>query len=113
MHLKDKMVEQYRKKNEELLVELEYAKVSPTDAVAAELAAPMTNYRKIRSMSVDEMVDMIDGFEEVAAKGCNSKYCVCCGESGECLPPPKGMTRRDVCRAATEKWLMDVCEGEK
>ena len=75
------------------------------------LNAPMlTNYRWLRSLSVEEMADLIDNFEELLVRSCKAKYCSLAHADGTCAPVPEGMTRKEACKAATVKWLLDLHE---
>lgn len=100
---KDKRIEFAKKENEELLAEIEYAKQYFAEINVQELSKPLTNYRWIRSMDVEDMAGFVEKFEEVMASACKEKYCECCGGDGTCLLPPDGKTRKELCRAATVK----------
>ena len=60
----------------------------------------MTNYEKIQSMSVEELAEMFDLWEDVVCLPCNPKYCDAWNADGTCQHD-KGRN----CRQATVKWL--------
>lgn len=61
----------------------------------------MTNYNRIKAMSMEEMADMIDNIEDIACKPCSPTYCDGYSENGLCPADNK----IKYCHAATVKWL--------
>lgn len=67
----------------------------------------MTNYDRIKSMSVEEMATMIDnGEDELICAPCNPKYCDGYGDGEICTAE----NSRKRCHAATVKWLESEVE---
>ena len=63
----------------------------------------MTNFEKIKSMSIDEMALFIGGDnaeEDLLCVYCNGKYCEHCEPDGACRA-----SGPDRCMRAAKKWL--------
>ena len=67
----------------------------------------MTNYDRIKTMSMEEMADMIDNIEDIACKPCSPKYCDEYAENGLC--PTDNQIK--YCHAATVKRLESEVEA--
>ena len=65
----------------------------------------MTNYEKIRAMSVEEMAGMIDGLDDLIIQTCNPRYCDACNANGRCT-----QVSEEHCHLATLKWLNSEVE---
>ena len=65
----------------------------------------MTNYEKIRAMSVEEMAAMIDGCDELIAQTCHPRYCDAQRDGGCCA-----RISEEQCHLATLKWLNSEVE---
>jgi len=62
----------------------------------------MTNYEKIKAMSVEKMVECIHNFnDEIFVKPCSKKYCSCFTDGLDC----KKKTSESECKQATKNWL--------
>lgn len=65
----------------------------------------MTNYERIKNLSVEEMADLIDNAEEkLLCPPCSPKYCDGYAENGICIDVNKH------CHKAALKWLMSEVE---
>lgn len=71
---------------------------------------PLSNYRWIKIMTVEEMARMIVNFEEMAVLSCDPKYCEGRPSDLHCPPLSDGEDREERCYRATVKWLMDLHE---
>lgn len=57
----------------------------------------MTNYERIKAMSIEEMTDMLTGYVDMS-ECCYEKFAMCC-KDGEC------QGKDGACRPAISRWL--------
>ena len=60
----------------------------------------MTNYEKIRNMTIEEMTEMLMSGDDLLLKPCNPECCKCFTEDGAC-----GSGKEVECAKATRNWL--------
>ncbi len=60
----------------------------------------MTNFEKIKSMTVEEMADMFDNIDNILCDSCSPKYCE--GFSDFCC---NSENKENYCHKATLNWL--------
>ena len=70
----------------------------------------MTNYEKIKNMSVQEMADMLDDIDDISAQPCDPRYCEGYGDGINCSHE----NREKHCRQAIVNWLnSEVVESDE
>ena len=69
----------------------------------------LTNFERIKSMSVDELAEFIEN-EDNLYKFCNKKYCDVYAEDGSCKAIKAG--EKGYCVKAAKNWLESEAEDE-
>lgn len=64
----------------------------------------VTQYDRLRILSVEGLATVIDNYEELVAKPCDARFCPAYSEDGVCGHGP------DVCHQATVNWLNSEVE---
>ena len=68
----------------------------------------LTNYEKIKSMSVDEMAEFLEDEDNLATQYCNKKCCVYFEDNGDCKAYKA--VKRNSCVQAVKQWLESEVE---